>query len=127
MAKTFSQDERMQIEAEIEMLMRERRKRLNDLMQTNHITLIELEKQTGVAKSSIQRYLSGETTKIPIDFFEKVAKATNTSLEYLICLDKQKNTSISDERGDFEELLARLSKEEREQVKQYAEFISGKK
>ncbi|MBP5432127.1 helix-turn-helix transcriptional regulator [Ruminococcus sp.] len=127
MAKTLTDFERMQIEDDIKILMAERRRRLNEVMQDKHITLVELEKLTGVAKSSIQRYLTGETTKIPIDFFEKFAMVTNTPLDYVTCYDKQKNTSIGEYRGEFEDLLASLNEQQREQVKQYARFISGSK
>ena len=125
MAKTLTQDERMQIEEDIKALMAERRRRLNEVMQEKHITLVELEKLTGVAKSSIQRYLTGETAKIPIDFFEKFAMVTNTPLDYITCYDIQKNTSIGEYRGEFADLLASLDEQQREQVKQYAKFISG--
>lgn len=127
MSKALSPLERYQIESDIQMLMQERRRRLNDVMQEKHITLVELEKLTGVAKSSIQRYLTGETTKIPIDFFEKFAKVTDTPIEYVTCFDIQKNTSIGDERGEFADLLASLDEQQREQVKQYAKFISESK
>lgn len=127
MARTLSQDERSRIEQEINELMRERIRRLNALMQEKHITYVELEKLTGVAKSSIQRYLTGQTAKIPIDFFEKVALVTETPVEYLTCYDKQKNTSIGEHRGELEDILAMLDEQEYEQVKQYAKFISGNK
>lgn len=61
-----------QLEEEINKLMIERRKRLNEVIKVNHFTLVQLEEMIGVAKSSIQRYLTGETSKIPIDFFEKL-------------------------------------------------------
>ena len=107
--------------------MQERIRRLNALMQEKHITYVELEKLTGVAKSSIQRYLTGQTEKIPIDFFEKVAIVTDTPIDYLTCYDKQKNTSIGTNRGELEDILATLDEQEYEQVKQYAKFISGNK
>ena len=83
-----SEELKVKLDAEIKSLMAERRKRLNEVIHSKNITLVELGQLTGVAKSSIQRYLTGETTKIPIDFFEKVAFVTNTPIEYLTCFDK---------------------------------------
>lgn len=127
MAKVPTELEKNKIEEDVRALMLERRRRLSKVMQDNHITLVELEKMTGVAKSSIQRYLTGETSKMPIDFFDKVAIATGTPVDYLTCFDKQKNTSIGTDRGEFAEFLSKLSEQEYEQVKQFAEFISGNK
>lgn len=127
MAKTLSELERIQLEQEIEMLTKERIRRLTELMDCQNITYVRLGELTGVAKSSIQRYLTGQTVKIPIDFFEKVAKVTNTPVDYLTCFDIQKNTSIGKDRGDFEAILSKLNEQEREQVMQYAKFISGNK
>lgn len=70
---------------ELNILMQERIRRLNEVIAANNLTYEELEKRTGVAKSSIQRYLTGQTAKIPIDFFEKIARVTNTPVEYLTC------------------------------------------
>ena len=127
MAQTMSDLERTKLEEDIELLMSERRRRLNALMEEKNLTYIELEKKTGVAKSSIQRYLSGETAKIPIDFFEKVAIVTNTPVEYLTCFDIQKNTSIGDDRGDLADEIQKLDEQKYEQVKQFVKFISGNK
>lgn len=127
MAKMLSDLERIQLEQEIEMLTKERIRRLTELMERENITYVRLGELTGVAKSSIQRYLTGQTVKIPIDFFEKVAKVTNTPVDYLTCFDIQKNTSIGEDRGDFEAVLSKLNEQEREQVMQYAKFISGNK
>lgn len=44
----------------------------------------ELEKLTGVKKSSLQRYASGVTTKIPLEVIEKLSKAFNVSQGYIM-------------------------------------------
>ena len=61
-----------QIEKEIDDKMQLRRERLAEVMKINHLSYAQLEELTGVAKSSIQRYLTGETVKIPIDFFDLI-------------------------------------------------------
>lgn len=94
-----------QLEEEINNLMIERRKRLNEAIKAKHFTLVQLEELIGVAKSSIQRYLTGETTKIPIDFFEKIAAVTDTPVEYLTCFEKEKTAPIETNQDDLAEVI----------------------
>jgi len=47
--------------------------RLKDLVEKSEYTFEKLGKITGIAKSSIQRYASGSTYKIPVDAIEKLA------------------------------------------------------
>lgn len=114
------------IENEINMRMEERRQRLTRLMRDKGLTFEELGKLTGVAKSSIQRYLTGETAKIPIDFFEKVAKVTDTPIEYLTCFDEQKNAPIEGYQSEFDELFRKLNEEKRAELTRYAAYLSEK-
>ena len=67
--------------------MDERIKRLRQAIEQSGLTYAELGKKTGIAKSSLQRYATGETKKIPIDSIEAIAKATNVSPRYLMCWD----------------------------------------
>ena len=114
---------REQLEKEIAERMVERRKRLNEAVQTNHLTLIEMEKLTGIGKSTIQRFLAGETTKIPIDFFEAMAKITHFPVEYLACLDNEKNAPIHANRSELTEVMNKLSEKNEGLVKDYADFL----
>ena len=111
------------LEAEIEALALKRRRRLNDVVKEKHLTLQEIEKLTGVGKSTVQRYLTGETTKIPIDFFEKMARITNVPVEYLTCFDKEKTAPIETNRDGLTEVLKKLSKDNEELVKDYADLL----
>lgn len=126
MARLDSEYKMQMIEDEIKRRMELRRERLNQVMQEKHITLEELGKQTGVAKSSIQRYLTGETTKIPIDFFEKVEKATGVDKRYLACFDDEKNAPIEGYQSEFEEILRNLDEEKRAELTRYAAYLSGR-
>ncbi|MCR4889333.1 MAG: XRE family transcriptional regulator [Ruminococcus sp.] len=67
--------------------MDERIKRLRQAIEQSGLTYAELGKKTGIAKSSLQRYATGATKKIPIDNIEAIAKATNVSAKYLMCWD----------------------------------------
>lgn len=61
-----------------------RTKRLSEAITASGYSYSELEKMTGVSKSSIQRYATGETKKIPIDFLEKLAEVLHTDIRYLM-------------------------------------------
>ena len=47
----------------------------------------ELAKLTGIPKSALQRYATGETSNIPIDRIAKIAEATGTTAKYLMGWD----------------------------------------
>lgn len=64
--------------------MNERFKRINAAIEKSGYIYPELAKITGISKSSLQRYATGETKKVPIDCIEKIAKATNTDSRYLM-------------------------------------------
>lgn len=116
-----------QLEEEINNLMIERRKRLNEAIKAKHFTLVQLEELIGVAKSSIQRYLTGETTKIPIDFFEKIAAVTDTPVEYLTCFEKGKTAPIKTNQDDLAEVIKQLTGDDEKQVKEFAKYLILKK
>lgn len=58
--------------------------RIKQAIEKSGLTLLQLEKETGISKSAIQRYTSGNTSKIPIEAVTKIAKATNTAPDYLL-------------------------------------------
>ena len=64
-----------------------RSERIKALVDSSDLSYQELEKLTGIKKSSLQRYASGVTTKIPLDVIEKLSKAFNVSQEYLMGWD----------------------------------------
>lgn len=64
--------------------MNERAKRIKKLVEKSGKTYQELEKLTGVAKSSLQRYASGVTTKIPLDVIDKLEKAFGVPRGYIM-------------------------------------------
>ena len=114
------------IEEEIKQRMEKRRERLRQVMQEKLLTLEDLGKQTGVAKSSIQRYLTGETEKIPIDFFEKVSKVTGVPVEYLTCFEENENAPIEGYQSEFNEIFRKLDEERREELINYGKYLSNK-
>lgn len=61
-----------------------RAERISQAIKSKGLSYAELEKPTGVSKSALQRYASGETKKIPIDVVEQIAAATGVSARYLM-------------------------------------------
>ena len=70
--------------------MQTRSGRIKALVESSGKSYQELEKITGIKKSSLQRYASGVTTKIPLDAIEKLAKAFNVSQEYILGWEENK-------------------------------------
>ena len=64
--------------------MSTRSERIKLLIEKSNKSYQELEKITGIKKSSLQRYASGATAKIPLDVIEKLSKTFNVSQEYLM-------------------------------------------
>lgn len=58
--------------------------RLKKAIDDSGLTLYELQEKTGIPKSAIQRYSSGNTEKLPIDRVKDLAKATGVSAAYLM-------------------------------------------
>lgn len=68
-----------------------RSERIKALVEGSDLSYQELEKLTGIKKSSLQRYASGATTKIPLDVIEKLSIAFNVSQAYLMGWDEEKD------------------------------------
>lgn len=108
-------------------LMEERFKRVNAAISESGYTFAELEKKTGIPHSTLQRYASGTTDKIPVTFYEAIAKATNKPVEYLLCFENNKNRPDYNNRDDLAEKINSLSEQEVDDLIQYAEFLKSKK
>lgn len=68
--------------------MNEKAQRIKGLILQSGKSYQELEKITGVKKSSLQRYASGATTKIPMDVIEKLETAFNVPRGYIMGWDE---------------------------------------
>lgn len=69
--------------------VKDRAERINEAIEKSGYSYAELSKITGISKSTLQRYATGETKKIPIDNIEKIAIATNTDSRYLMGWDNE--------------------------------------
>ena len=71
--------------------MSEISKRLLQLIEDNDISYGELSKKTNIPKSALQRYATGETEKIPITRMEVIAKALNTTAQFIMGWDENES------------------------------------
>lgn len=94
-----------------------RSERIKSLIEQSDKSYIELEKITGIKKSSLQRYASGATTKIPLDVIEKLSVAFNVSQEYLMGWEKEK-TPPEPQLSEGEKLLLDLFRQVPEESQQ---------
>ena len=88
--------------------MSTRSARIKALVDNSGKSYQELEKITGIKKSSLQRYASGETSKIPLDVIEKLSVAFNVSQEYLIGWEEKEVSPDKPELTEGEKMLLDL-------------------
>lgn len=88
--------------------MSTRSERIRSLIEQSGRSYQELEKLTGIKKSSLQRYASGATTKIPLDVIEKLSVAFNVSQEYLMGWEEKKSSPSEPQLTEGEQLMLEL-------------------
>ena len=66
--------------------MSELSNRILNLILSKELSYAELSQRTGIPKSALQRYATGETEKIPADRLELIAKALGTTAADLLGL-----------------------------------------
>lgn len=76
--------------------MNERSKRIKGLIEQSGKTYQELEKITGVKKSTLQRYAAGVTAKIPMDVIEILETAFNVPRGYIMGWDEKPAEELQD-------------------------------
>lgn len=67
----------------------------------------ELSKLTGIPKSALQRYATGQTEKIPIDRLQSIAKAIGTTPEHLLGWDEESQGDEPMEEQKNKEIMAK--------------------
>ena len=82
--------------------------RIKSEMLRNSMTLIEIEQRTGIKKSSMQRYVSGQTGKIPMSAIEKLASVFGVSAAYLMGWDEKKDSPTELQLSEGEKTLLDL-------------------
>ena len=107
-------------------------KRLKESIERSGLSYVDLEKKTGIAKSSIQRYANGATKKIPIDAIQTIAKAVGVSAAYIMGWeDKEEADNQNDNNEDIAKVALfggdkEVTDEMWDEVKDYIEYIKQK-
>lgn len=70
---------------------KEIREKILDIMEKENISYGELSRRTDLSKSTLQRYLTKEDAKVPIDRLRIMANGLNTTVSYLMGWDKNNN------------------------------------
>ena len=99
--------------------MSTRSERIRALIEQSGKSYQELEKLTGIKKSSLQRYASGVTSKIPLDVIEKLSVAFNVSQEYIMGWEEKENSPSELQLTEGEQMMIdifRLIPEEQQRV-----------
>lgn len=68
--------------------------RIKSLMKEKHISYRELSELTGIAKSSLQRYVTNPDSKIPMDNARILSDKLNVNLSWLIGMEENSDKSI---------------------------------
>ncbi len=72
--------------------------RLKQARENKELSLSELSTLTGIAKSTLQRYETGSTRKIPMEAISTIEKVLNLPTGYLMGWEEKKEqSSVSDE------------------------------
>lgn len=85
-----------------------RSERIQALVDNSGMSYQELEKFTGIKRSSLQRYASGATTKIPLDVIEKLSISFNVSQAYLMGWDEKNDSPSEPSLTEGEKMLLDL-------------------
>lgn len=88
--------------------MSTRVERIREIIEKSGLSYQDLEKVTGIKKSSLQRYAAGVTTKIPLDVIEKLSSSFNVSQAYLMGWDENEKSPSEDDLTEGEKLMLDL-------------------
>ena len=81
--------------------MSELSNRILNLIEQRELSYGELSRLTGIPKSALQRYATGQTEKIPVDRLELIAKALDTTSAALLGQAEPLTRPVSDDDIKF--------------------------
>lgn len=87
--------------------------RIKAEMTKQKMSYRDLEKATGISRSTLHRYAEKDSGKIPISKMDLISKALHTTTEYLMGWDEEENspTELSAEESALLELFRSLPKD----------------
>lgn len=108
--------------------MKERADRIRNLIVESGKTYQELEKLTGIKKSSLQRYASGVTGKIPLTAIEKLANAFSVSESYIMWGEQKQPAEgeLSVQKKELIDKVMQMSDEELQKLDLLLRLVESK-
>lgn len=113
--------------------MLEEVKRMKEAVINSKLSYLELEKLTGVSHSTLHRYLTGKTNRIPLSAVEKIASATGVSAAWIMGWEDTPTpeTTVTAEDlaeiNEMIEIISQLSDEERKIVDGFIQGLIAKR
>lgn len=97
---------------------------IKKLMDKNNLSISELARRTGMAKSTISRYLN-QTREFPLNKADDIARVLHITPEYLLGFENEKEPKPTTTAAhlDGED----LTEEEWKDVQEYIDFIRQKR
>ena len=107
--------------------MEQRAKRIHDLIIGSQKSYQELEKLTGIKKSSLQRYASGITSKIPLTAIEKLAKAFSVSESYIMWGEEKQSaeSELSLRKRKFIKRVKKMTDEQLDRLERILDLVEN--
>ena len=112
--------------------MNERAKRIKALIDESKKTYQELENITGIKKSSLQRYASGATAKIPLTAVERLATAFGVPASYIMWGEEQEKPAeitfdgLSPVKKEILEKVMQMSDEKLQKLNLLLQIVEAK-
>lgn len=100
-------------------------KRIQHLIDVNHTSYGRVAEKTGIPKSAVHRYATGQTTRIPMERIELIAKAFGVSAAWLMGWSDQEKmpSNLDDKVLRLVEIMQGLSDEELDKLLDYAQLL----
>lgn len=70
--------------------------RIKKAIENSGLTYQMLQDRTGIPKSALQRYATGDTAKLPVDRVKKIADVVGVSASYLMGWDNQDDVAANE-------------------------------
>ena len=91
-------------------------------MKLRGLSYGELSAATGLAKSAIHRYATGQTDKVPTEALEKLARALGVPPAYLTGWESERPSTLA---AHFEG--EKFSEEELREIEDFVRFVKSKR
>ncbi len=96
--------------------------RIREQMERLSLSYGELSQLTGLSKSAIHRYATGQTDKVPTEALEKLARALHVTPAFLTGWEEERNATLAAhlDGADF-------TQEEWQEIEDFVRFVRSKR